>query len=118
MASTSGKASSSAPVLQKRLIDSQEYIPEQPFKEEKTKIWENQVMIPFTLDNKPFSCLGPLPSKPLSTTTPGENKEAFFPTRSFFSPIIADSKPMTLRYVERNFRTAPPLNCPKFTAEK
>lgn len=116
MASTSGKAPSSAPILQKRLIDGQEYISEHPFKEEKTKIWENQIFIPFTLNSKPLACLGPLPSTPPSAETPVENKEAFFPTCSFHSPLIAETKPITLHYVERNFRTAPSLNCPKFTA--
>lgn len=86
MTSSSGKAASSAPVLEKCLIDGQEYIPEHPFREEKAKIWENQVFLPFTLDDKPHACLGPLPSSPPPTETPAENEEAFSPPVPFTFP--------------------------------
>lgn len=102
--------------MQTHLVDGQEYIPEHPFREEKAKIWENQVFLPFSIDNKPYACFGPLPSSIPPNETPVVNEKSYFPTSTFHSPLIAESNIITLRYVERNFRTAPPLNCPKFAA--
>lgn len=42
-------------------IDGKEYVPEPPFAEEKAKIWSSQVLIPFSLSDKPLAFLGPLP---------------------------------------------------------
>lgn len=70
MANTSTKVSFSVPDIQLSCIDGKTYIPEQPFKEEKTKFWETQVLIPFTLGEKPLAFLVPLPSEVPSTITP------------------------------------------------
>lgn len=109
----SRKASSSTLDLQTRLVDGKEYVPEPPFMEEKTKVWESQVINPFYLEGKPLAFLGPLPTEAPSTITIEDN-EAFFPTSTFTKPIVSVSKTLTLCYVDRNFRIAHPLNCPKF----
>ena len=101
--------------FQPRLIDGKAYVPEPPFSEEKAKIWQSQVLIPFSLDEKPLAFLGPLP-----IDTPSEifvdDKGAFFPTSNTTKPLISSPNPIFLQYIDRNFRTAPPLSCPKFRA--
>src|ERR1044072_8801125 len=42
--------------------------------------------------------------------------KAFFPTSQRSAPLISSTNPMSLQFVDRNFRTAPPLYCPKFGA--
>lgn len=94
-------------------IDGKEYIPEPPFAEEKEKIWRSQILIPFSLADEPLAFLGPLPKHrhPKITQT-----DSFFPTSHLSEPLVSSQKPLSLRYVDRNFRTAPPKNCPKFCA--
>lgn len=50
-----------AKLTQLLTIDGKEYVPEPPFAEEKAKIWHSQVLISFSLSNKPLAFLGPLP---------------------------------------------------------
>ena len=96
MAHSENPASSSPPlVLQPRLIDGKPYVPEPPFSVEKTKIWQSQVLIPFSFEEKTLAFFGPLP-----TDTPSEiyvdDNEAFFPTSSLTRPLISSSFPCPL----------------------
>lgn len=111
--SKSKKLPSDAKLTQPLTINGKEYIPEPPFAEEKAKIWCSQGLIPFSLADKPLPFLGPLPEnrRPEITKT-----NSFFSTSHLFEPLVSSQKPFSLRYVERNFRTAPPKNCPKFCA--
>src|ERR1051325_10274491 len=101
--------------LQLRHVDGKPYIPEPPLSDEKTKIWQSQVLIPFRLDDEPLSFLGPLPSD-VPSEIHVDDEGAFFPTSQRSSPLITSPNPISLQFVDRNFRTAPPLHCPKFKA--
>lgn len=104
---------SAAKLMQPLTIDGKEYVLEPPFAEEKAKIWRSQVLIPFSLSDKPLAFLGPFPENRQPEIT---KKNSFFPTSHLSEPLVSSQKPFSLCYVERNFRTAPPKNCPKFCA--
>ena len=76
MAKASNPTSSPTVDLQLRLVDDKAYVPEPPFAEEKAQIWKSQVLIPFSLEEKPLDFLGHL-----LADTPSEiyidDKEAF-----------------------------------------
>lgn len=104
---------SAAKLAQPFTIDGKEYIPEPPFAEEKAKIWRSQVLIPFSLADEPLAFLGPLPENRHPEIT---KIDSFFPTSHLSEPLVSSRKPFSLCYVDRDFRTAPPKNCPKFCA--
>lgn len=87
-------------------IDGREYVLEPPLVEEKEKIWRSQVLIPFSLANEPLAFLGPLPEKRHPEIT--KNDSSLFPASHISEPVISAQRPFSLRYVDRNFRTAPP----------
>ncbi|KAI5424066.1 hypothetical protein KIW84_030326 [Lathyrus oleraceus] len=95
-------------------IDGREYVPEPPFAEEKAKIWRSQVLIPLSLADEPLAFLGPLPENRHPEIT--RTDSSLFPSSHISKPVISAQQPFSLRYVDRNFRTAPPKNCPKFCA--
>jgi hypothetical protein len=88
--------------MQPLTIDGKEYVPEPPFAEEKAKIWRSQVLIPFSLSDKPLAFLGPLQENRQPEIT---KENSFFPTSHLSEPLVSSQKPFSLRYVERNFRT-------------
>lgn len=95
-------------------IDGREYVPEPPFAEEKEKIWRSQVLISLSLANEPLTFLGPFPENRHPEIT--KNDSSLFPTSHLSEPVISAQQLFSLRYVDRNFRTAPPRNYPKFCA--
>lgn len=95
-------------------IDGREYVPEPPFVEEKAKIRRSQVLIPLSLADEPLAFLGPLPENRHPEIT--RTNSSLFPSSHIFKPVISAQQPFSLRYDDRNFRTAPPRNCPKFYA--
>ena len=112
MVNIDNQTSSPAIALQLHLVDDKAYVMESPFAEEKAKIWQSQVLISFSLEEKPLAFLGPLPADAPSEIYV-DDKEAFFPTSTNTRPIISSPNPISLKYIDRNFRTAPPLHCPK-----
>ncbi|XP_058726972.1 uncharacterized protein LOC131598377 [Vicia villosa] len=83
-----------------RLVDDKPYVPKPLFADEKAKN---------------MAILGLLPvDAPSEIYTTDEG--AFFPTSKDSRLLITSPKPFSLRFYDRNFRTAPPLRCPKFAA--
>ncbi|XP_050897207.1 uncharacterized protein LOC127104031 [Lathyrus oleraceus] len=95
-------------------IDGREYLHEPPFAEEKAKIWRSKVLIPLSLADETLAFLGPLPENRHLEIT--RTDSSLFPSSHISEPVISAQQPFSLRYVDRNFRTAPPKNCPKFCA--
>ncbi|KAI5434067.1 hypothetical protein KIW84_021073 [Lathyrus oleraceus] len=87
-----------AKLTQPLTIDGKEYVLEPPFAEEKAKIWRSQVLIPFSLSDKPLAFLGSLPENRQPEIT---KKNSFFATSHLSEPLVSSQKPFSFHYIAR-----------------
>ncbi|XP_057434184.1 uncharacterized protein LOC130726879 [Lotus japonicus] len=107
MTSTSSSQVPSAVSLLKPIeVEGRTFVPEPPNEEEKIKIWNSQVLIPFSIGDKLHAYLGPY-----QTTFP-RNASAFFPSPLPDEKILAFRDSYNLSFLgdpPRAFRSSPPV---------